>query len=856
MAIDLIIDVQLPGGDAAQKDVAALTAAVSKLATQRAALVKQLKELQKDEVGNAAAIKQVSAALAANERQMKTARTEQAQLQKELLATRGSLNAQRAELTRVTRAYDQMSVGVNATEEDMKSARAQIERMTDSIKEQEQATGRFQRNVGNYAGGIKEAFGQSGLGGALDAAKGGLMAVPQLAAAAFAFDAVRQGVQQIEELNKRIRETQTAVTQLTGAQGVELESQTAMVQALASTYDKDFKDVLVATNALSKQMGLSFEQAFAKIQQSFVNGADVSGELLDTVREFPSALSGAGISAQEFLDIYTQSVKSGVFSNKGIDQIKNASIRLKSDLTPAAEAALNAIGISGKELQDKIAKGELTVFQAIQQVSTQLSTLDPQTKRFGNVVSEVFGGAGEDAGLFVSQLGKVEVGFKDTSEQAKQMGLIFENNLKLEKLTQKLGDATQGIGKLVAEIKGFTLDAAANFVRGIEIVTGYGDAVAKVGTAAEGTKKSMFTLLKEQDAAEKLAKERERTELALLGLSKAQIEEIKKQKANTEELNAIAAKYGITVADVTALTKQDTKAREKNNEAIATGTTLLDELARAEYEAQQARMDQSVTPIGPRDFGTDLGGLAGDPTTPDIGSKRVEVAKSTEQQIQDAQNEIARQGMLERIEMEEQYAAAAGQIASNLSGLYSALEANQLKEAAGNEAAQLEIRKKFARRQAAIGVTTAVIDGIIGIQKTGANLGYPQAIPFQIAQGIATGINVAAIIANAAQFHTGGYTGDGGKYQPAGTVHKGEVVWSQEDVAAVGGAQAANSMRPTARGYADGGMVGAGTVSQARAISAYENTAAALRNMPPIYTRLTDIQRIAGRVSRQTDSAR
>lgn len=58
-------------------------------------------------------------------------------------------------------------------------------------------------------------------------------------------------------------------------------------------------------------------------------------------------------------------------------------------------------------------------------------------------------------------------------------------------------------------------------------------------------------------------------------------------------------------------------------------------------------------------------------------------------------------------------------------------------------------------------------------------------------------------------FSGGGYTGSGGKYQPAGIVHRGEVVWSQRDVAAVGGPKAANAMRPTA-GYANGGIVSSG----------------------------------------------
>ena len=48
----------------------------------------------------------------------------------------------------------------------------------------------------------------------------------------------------------------------------------------------------------------------------------------------------------------------------------------------------------------------------------------------------------------------------------------------------------------------------------------------------------------------------------------------------------------------------------------------------------------------------------------------------------------------------------------------------------------------------------------------------------------------SALIANKAQalmeLYTGGYTGDGGKYEPAGIVHKGEYVFNQDDVNRIG----------------------------------------------------------------------
>ena len=57
-----------------------------------------------------------------------------------------------------------------------------------------------------------------------------------------------------------------------------------------------------------------------------------------------------------------------------------------------------------------------------------------------------------------------------------------------------------------------------------------------------------------------------------------------------------------------------------------------------------------------------------------------------------------------------------------------------------------------------------------------------------------------------ALFSGGGYTGYGGKYEPAGIVHKGEVVFSQRDVRNHGGVAAVERLR--LKGYADGGTVG------------------------------------------------
>jgi len=89
-------------------------------------------------------------------------------------------------------------------------------------------------------------------------------------------------------------------------------------------------------------------------------------------------------------------------------------------------------------------------------------------------------------------------------------------------------------------------------------------------------------------------------------------------------------------------------------------------------------------------------------------------------------------------------------------------------------------------------IDTVINDGLIGA--------------FNTVAGILPGIDKLPRVALPAGFADGGYTGPGGKYQPAGIVHAGEIVWSQEDIARWGGVGIVESLRKAA-GYVKGGFV-------------------------------------------------
>jgi len=68
----------------------------------------------------------------------------------------------------------------------------------------------------------------------------------------------------------------------------------------------------------------------------------------------------------------------------------------------------------------------------------------------------------------------------------------------------------------------------------------------------------------------------------------------------------------------------------------------------------------------------------------------------------------------------------------------------------------------------------------------------------------------AAALAFSGGFASGGFTGTGGKFEPAGIVHRGEFVLPADVTSRLGVGNLYRLMSDTRAGYAEGGLVGGG----------------------------------------------
>ena len=173
------------------------------------------------------------------------------------------------------------------------------------------------------------------------------------------------------------------------------------VHRLAKVYNEDESEILRAANAMTKQIGGSFEENLALIQAGFEKGANLNKDMLDQLKEYGPQVKALGLDAKQTIAIMAQAGKEGIFSDKAIDALKEANLSLR-EMQQAQVNALSGIGLKVEDLAGK------TTFEAVQMISKAMQGATTQAKQL--VLADIFKGAGEDAGLgFIEGLANVDM---------------------------------------------------------------------------------------------------------------------------------------------------------------------------------------------------------------------------------------------------------------------------------------------------------------------------------------------------------------------------------------------------------------------------------------------------------------
>ena len=407
----------------------------------------------------------------------------------------GSLKSMRAELSNLTKAYSEMS---KAERDSAKGKELQnhINALTDDIKEVEEGIQLYQRSVGNYKNAITEAiFGNSRFGASLQAIvdmagkSDGL--IGQLSTRIGAFKTtvlelftnpyflamagvagVGMAFKWFYDYNKGLMEATRLTQQFTGLTGDEMKSVRNEVLAVSNTFGLEFTETMQSANTMSKAFGISVSESLKIMQDGLVSGANANGEFLDTIKEYPRYFKEAGLSAEEMVAISTQATKEGIFSDKGVDTIKEGNLRLR-EMTTATAAALDGIGISSKQVQKDLQDGSKTTFQVMQEVANKLKELPQSSAAVGSAIADIFGGPGEDAGLaYIEMLGNIELDMDKVKAKSGDIAKAQEDELNATKELQdamaSLFDYTGGgFEKMKAQLSTIAKKSLTAVIKGV-----------------------------------------------------------------------------------------------------------------------------------------------------------------------------------------------------------------------------------------------------------------------------------------------------------------------------------------------------------------------------------------------------
>lgn len=372
----------------------------------------------------------------------------------------GSLKQLRAQLSNATKKYDEMA---KAEREGAKGqALAQhINEITDKLKLAEEETQRYYRNVGNYYNSMMQAaddlqgtefFGMDivndtevsniiklaqNMDGLTDKLKAfgktaiGLVMNPYFAALAGVVG-VGMTFKWFYDYNKGLMEATRLTKEFTGYTGEALETMRNSIAATADSMGKDFNDVLATADNLMANYHLSGEEAMKVINDGFESGADLSGDMLQKIQQYAPTFHDAGISADQMVAIIQQT-RSGIFSDKGLDIIDMASKKIR-EMSSGTASSLDAIGISSKQVQQDLANGTKSTFDVIQEVSTKMKNFGADSQQVGDVLKNVFGKQGAQAGIqLIEQLDTMTTDIEEVKKQTGEWGETQLENIKLHK---------------------------------------------------------------------------------------------------------------------------------------------------------------------------------------------------------------------------------------------------------------------------------------------------------------------------------------------------------------------------------------------------------------------------------------
>ena len=198
------------------------------------------------------------------------------------------------------------------------------------------------------------------------------------------------------DYNKGLVEASRLTKYFTGLTGDAMRSVRDNVQAVSDTFGKSFNETLKTANAMSKNLGVSVNEATDIIAKGLAAGGMNSEQYLSNLQRFAPTFQKMGMTAEQAAVAMSQIDKAGVNSQRALMAMSRASLQLRT-MSDGTAKSLNAIGIDAQQMSQDVQSGARSVQDAMAEVARKLQETGTNSKEAAAVMKELFGARGESA---------------------------------------------------------------------------------------------------------------------------------------------------------------------------------------------------------------------------------------------------------------------------------------------------------------------------------------------------------------------------------------------------------------------------------------------------------------------------
>ena len=349
--------------------------------------------------------------------------------------------------------YKDLAAAEQESTQEAKDLLISIDALDKKLKGIDATVGQFQRNVGGYTQALGQFFPKLGgtvgqvtgligdLSSGFQSLQGVSAGIPKglgmIGIALTAFQGISSIFSDLSQAANELKGVSNNISNFVQVTDEQLTSLAVKTKTIADTYGEDVNEISRAANTVSKELNVSFSEALDNIEIGFRKGADANNEFLDNLREYPAQFAAAGLSIKEYLAVAIAATNQGIYSDKGLDVVKEFGLRIREQTKTTKDALIDAFGEDfSNSIFNSLNDGSISTADALARITEQMGKTGISGNKLQTVIADVFGAAGEDAGLkFILSLKDVIKNSADVdknlTKQQESSNELYKTNLRL-----------------------------------------------------------------------------------------------------------------------------------------------------------------------------------------------------------------------------------------------------------------------------------------------------------------------------------------------------------------------------------------------------------------------------------------